>query len=169
MSVIEVLPAGGPRAGYEKAMDLYGRLIGTWDVTNHYLVEESGAWVDGTVVWTFGWVLAGHAVQDVMWFTAPGGDGYPERATGSTMRLYDPATDEWHVVWFSPAGRVASLIGRPGGNGDIVQEGTQADGRPIRWLFTAVTETSFRWLGYISDDGGASWTLDQEMHARRRA
>jgi uncharacterized membrane-anchored protein len=49
-----------------------------------------------------------------------------------------------------------------------VQEGTQADGRPIRWLFTELTETSFRWSGYISDDQGATWQLDQEMRARRR-
>jgi hypothetical protein len=84
------------------------------------------------------------------------------------MRLYDPGQRQWHVVWFSPAGRVVTLTGRAGENGDIVQEGTQAGGRPVRWLFTELTGTSFRWLGYISDDGGETWRLEQEMLARRR-
>jgi hypothetical protein len=151
--------------------DLYGRLLGVWDVANHYFLEDgrdAGQWVDGTVVWTFGRVLGGRAVQDVMWFTAPGPDGYPVRETGSTMRLFDPVAGAWHVVWFSPAGRVAALVGRPGEHGDIVQEGVRPDGRAIRWVFTELTDDSFRWLGHISDDGGRSWRLEQEMLARRR-
>jgi hypothetical protein len=47
------------------------------------------------VVWTFGWALAGHTVQDVMWFTGAGTDGYPRRVTGSTVRHYDPAGKNW--------------------------------------------------------------------------
>jgi hypothetical protein len=162
------LAATGPWEEHEKAMDLYGRLVGTWDVVNRYLVEETGEWVTGTVVWTFGWVLAGHTVQDVMWFTGPDRDGYPRRDTGSTVRHYNPATESWHIVWFSPLGRAATLIGRPGPDGGIEQEGVQADGRPIRWRFTDLTESSFRWLGYISEDDGETWRLEQEMLARRR-
>lgn len=148
-------------------MDLYGRLAGTWDVTNRYR-NTRGDWVNGTVVWTFGWVLNGHAIQDVMWFTDFGPDGYPVRSTGSTMRLYDPEADRWHVVWFSPYGRTVTLVGRAGDNGDIVQEGQRLDGSAVRWLFTEVTETSFRWLGHVSIDGGETWELEQEMLARRR-
>jgi hypothetical protein len=163
-SLLEQLTAAGPAAGLEP--DLYGRLIGVWDVTNHYATEQG--WVDGTVVWTFGRVLGGRAVQDVMWFTAPGPDGYPVRETGSTMRLFDPAAGAWHVVWFSPTGRTAALVGRPGERGDIVQEGVRPDGQTIRWVFTELTGDSFRWLGHVSDDGGRSWQLEQEMLARRR-
>jgi hypothetical protein len=136
-------------------MDLYGRLTGTWDVTNRYR-GAGGDWVTGTVVWTFGWVLAGHAVQDVMWFTEFGPGGYPVRTTGSTMRLYDPESDRWHVVWFSPAGRTVTLVGHAGEDGDIVQEGLRLDGTAVRWLFTEVSESRFRWLGYFSTDGGGS-------------
>ncbi len=150
------------RAG--EVEDLYGPLVGTWDVDNRYLDEDTGTWRTGTVVWTFGRVLAGQGVQDVMWFT----DSDGSRATGSTMRLYDPAADVWHVVWFSPRGTVTSLDGRPGDHGDIVQEGRRGNGKPIRWLFTEMTGTTFRWLGYVSDDDGASWRLEQEMRARRR-
>jgi hypothetical protein len=84
------------------------------------------------------------------------------------MRLYDPADDAWHVVWFSPTGRVATLTGRPGDDGGIVQEGARGDGRTVRWVFTELTATSFRWLGHVSDDGGRTWQLEQEMRALRR-
>jgi len=163
--MIETLAATGPRADHADAMDLYGRLVGVWQVDNRYFDETAGVWRTGTVVWTFGWVLAGNAVQDVMWFTSADG----ATATGSTVRLYDPSADHWHVVWFSPAGTITTLTGRPGEHGDIVQDGVQPDGRPIRWLFTAVTGTSFRWLGYVSADGGTTWRLEQEMRAVRPA
>ncbi|MFF5290847.1 hypothetical protein [Paractinoplanes globisporus] len=168
MGMTEELAAAGPWPGHEQEMDLYGRLVGTWDVTNRYFVEEKDEWVHGTVVWTFGWALGGHTVQDVMWFTGPGADGYPRRDTGSTVRHYNPAGKTWAIVWFSPLGRVTKLTGRAADDGGIVQEGTQTDGRPIRWLFTEVTAESFRWLGYISDDEGETWRLEQEMLAKRR-
>ena len=157
--MIHALTAATPAAP-----DLYGRLAGVWDVGNRYYDEDKAEWRTGTVVWTFGWVLDGRAVQDVMWFTESDGS----RTTGSTMRLYDPSADIWHVVWFSPYGRTVSLTGRAGDGGDIVQEGRRLDGRPVRWLFTEVTGESFRWLGYVSEDGGETWRLEQEMLARRR-
>ena len=170
-AMTSALAASGPCPDHKDALALYGRLVGTWDVTNRYLVRDasgtgSGTWRTGSVVWTFGWVLAGRAVQDVMWFTADDPDA--TRRTGSTVRLYDPAADAWHVVWFSPWGTISTLTGRPGPDGGIVQEGTGPDDRPIRWLFTELTDTRFRWLGYGSDDGGAAWRLEQEMVASRR-
>jgi hypothetical protein len=165
------LTAPGPNPAHGGALDLYGRLVGVWDVTNRYLVEDppgsgTGEWRTGTVVWSFGWILAGNGVQDVMWFASD--DPQPRRATGSTVRLYDPAAQVWHVVWFSPAGTTTALTGRPGPDGGIVQDGVDGDGRPIRWTFTDLTDSAFRWWGEVSDDGGATWRLEQEMRGRRR-
>ncbi|GAA0492026.1 hypothetical protein Ade02nite_21800 [Paractinoplanes deccanensis] len=168
MTFAEELAAAGPWAGHEDEMELYGRLVGTWDLTNRYRVPETGEWRAGTVVWTFGWVLAGHTVQDVMWFTEPGAGGWPVRMTGSTVRHYDPGQGVWHIVWFSPAGRVTRLTGRAGKDGDIEQEGVRDGGTAVRWVFTEMTATSFRWLGYTSEAGG-DWALEQEMLAARRA
>jgi hypothetical protein len=169
MSLVEKLAASGPWAGHEQEMELYGRLVGTWDLTNRYRRPDTGEWCAGTVVWTFGWVLAGHTVQDVMWFTEPDADGRPARTTGSTMRHYDPALGIWHIVWFSPAGRVTRLTGRAGEDGDIVQEGIRDGGPRLRWRFTEMTGTGFRWLGHTSDDDGRTWDLEQEMVAERRS
>ena len=179
-SMAACLVASGPSPDLAVALALYGQLVGSWDVTNRFFVEDPhsdaagsdepvGAWHTGTVVWTFGWVLAGLAVQDVMWFTNDDGIGGTTINTGSTMRLYDRADDLWHVVWFGPSGRACTLIGRPGPDRSIVQEGTQPDGRRIIWSFTELTGDAFRWLGHISDDDGVTWRLEQEMLARRRS
>jgi len=36
-----------------------------------------------------------------------------------------------------------------------------------RWRFTDISDASFRWIGDVSWDRGATWTLEMEMHAAR--
>lgn len=157
------LTAAGPHPDHAGEPDLYGRLVGVWDVDNRYFDETDGRWHTGTVVWTFGWILDGRAVQDVMRFQLEDGS----TPTGTTVRSYDPRAGAWNVVWFDPLGRVTRLTGQRSPEG-ILQEGTQPDGREIRWTFTKITEDSFLWQGHIRDDGDASWRLEQEMHGSRR-
>src|SRR6516165_10233550 len=57
-------------------------------------------------------------------------------------------------------------IGRAHGD-DIVQEGNDDTGAAVRWSFTEITPTSFRWRGERSPDGGANWQLQAEYFARR--
>jgi hypothetical protein len=60
------------------------------------------------------------------------------------------------------------MIGRRHGD-DIVQLGTNSDGRPVRWSFSDITPGSFIWRGETSLDNGATWRLDVEFLARRVA
>src|SRR5690348_1481549 len=90
------LAATGPHPDHRAALDTYGQLVGVWDVDNR--LRTDAGWIEGTVVWTFGWILDGMGVQDVMRFRFPDGS----TPTGTTVRLYDPADDRWSVVWFSP-------------------------------------------------------------------
>jgi hypothetical protein len=156
------LAAPGPHPAHTAALDLYGRLVGEWAVTNRWTDPHDGTWREGTVVWTFGWILDGLGVQDVMRFRLPDG----RTPTGTTVRLYDPAEGIWRVVWFGPDGKTCALTGRADGD-DIVQDGTGPDGRPIRWAFRGLTGDAFAWTGHVSDDGGATWRLEQEMSGRR--
>jgi hypothetical protein len=59
-------------------------------------------------------------------------------------------------------------IGRARG-ADIVQLGKSDDGTDTRWSFREITADSFRWLGEVSTDGGATWRLQAEFQCRRKA
>ena len=86
---------------------------------------------------------------------------------GTTLRIYDPGLDAWHILWSDPMRQLyRRQLGRVSGR-DIVQLGTDDQGAPVRWSFQDRTRDSFRWCGERSPDGGASWTLMAEFHARR--
>ena len=86
---------------------------------------------------------------------------------GTTLRVYDPGLDAWHILWSDPMRQVyRRQVGRVEGP-DIVQLGTDDQGAQVRWSFLDRTEDSFRWWGEQSPDGGVSWTLVAEFLARR--
>jgi hypothetical protein len=83
------------------------------------------------------------------------------------MRWYDPQIDAWHITYFEPTRPFAlRQLGRAVGP-DIVQIGEDPNGVQRRWRFVEITERTFRWIGEVSWDKGASWTLELEMRARR--
>ena len=86
---------------------------------------------------------------------------------GTTLRIYDPHLDAWHILWSDAAtGFFSRQIGRARGR-DIVQEGTADGGVATRWSFTEITPDAFRWTGERSPDGAAAWQLQADFHARR--
>jgi hypothetical protein len=157
-SFIEALRRGGPAADRADKMSLYGWLIGDWtmDATVHL---NDGMQHKGHGEIHFGWVLEGRAIQDV-WIL-------PGVFHGTTLRIYDPGIDAWHILWSDPLRQYyARQIGRAAGN-DIVQEGRNDAGETIRWSFRQITPSSFRWVGERSADGGATWQVQAEFFARR--
>jgi hypothetical protein len=140
-----------------KQLELYGWLIGDWVMTTVTHLDD-GAVHNGSGEIHFGWVLEGRAIQDV-WSLS--GIYY-----GTTLRIYDPALDAWHIIWSDPLRNFYTRqIGRKQGN-DIVQIGTLGD-LTLRWTFTDITADSFRWIGERSGDGGKSWTLQSDYRACR--
>jgi len=168
---LDALHANGPSADRAGKMDLYGWLIGSWDL-DVTRFRDDGSVRRWPGEWHFGWTLEGRAVQDV-WIVPPRGPGRQADAAanansyGSTLRVYDPQLDAWHIQWTDPVTQAyLTMIGRQEG-ADIVQLGTAPDGRRVRWSFRDITPDSFRWCGEISDDEGASWHLNVEFLARR--
>ncbi len=153
-----------------EAVDLYGWLIGSWEL------EVVGYEDPGNVIRTtgeahFAWVLEGRAVQDV--FINPRrSDRGPDSAKfanwfGTTIRIYDPTIQAWRVNWFNPRDGIrAELLARRQGK-DIVQEGKFPGGTPIRWTFSEIAENSYRWRGERLETDGKTWRLQVEFHARR--
>lgn len=167
------LVADGPASEYAGKLNLYGQFVGDW-------VTQARAFLpDGTVEITewdvrFSWVLEGRAIQD-LWITPPRTDASPAwHAPGNrystTLRIYDPGTDAWRIVWVNPPnGVVLHQIGRKVGD-EIVQLGTlEPDGSQSRWVYRDIGPASFRWCNEHSVDGGKTWKLVQEMLARRIA
>jgi hypothetical protein len=155
-----------------EAMDVYGRLIGSWEL------DVVGYDDDGKVIHTtgeahFAWVLEGRAVQDV--FINPRrSERGPDSARfanwfGTTIRIYDPSIQAWRANWFNPHDGIrAELIGRRRGH-EIVQEGKFPDGTPIRWTFDEITNVSFRWRGERLESDGKGWRLQVEFQGKRMA
>lgn len=154
----QALHCAGPAADRVDKMGLYGRLIGRWtfDATVH---RDDGTEHSGVGEIHFGWVLEGRAVQDV-WIL-------PGVFCGTTLRVYDPGIDAWHILWSDPLRQYyARQIGRAQG-ADIVQLGTNDAGEALRWSFLDITPDAFRWIGERSRDDGHSWQLQAEFLARR--
>jgi len=155
---MKALHSEDPADDRARHLELYGWLIGDWvmDATVHM---DDGTTFKGSGEIHFGWVLQGRAIQDV-WIL-------PGVFYGTTLRVYDPGLEAWHILWSDPLRQYYSRqLGRAQGN-DIVQIGKNDAGMPLRWSFTDIKQNSFRWLGERSLDDSKSWQLQAEFRARR--
>ena len=157
-SFIDALHTTGPAPDRVDKMKLYGWLIGRWTM-DAIVHRDDGTQRQDVGQIHFGWVLEGRAIQDV-WIL-------PGVFYGTTLRVYDPGLDAWHILWSDPLRQFYTRqIGRAQGD-DIVQEGTNEAGEAVRWSFTKITRDAFRWIGERSPDGGKTWQLQAEFFARR--
>jgi hypothetical protein len=166
-----VLPAQGRSPEIPESHDVYGWLIGSWDldVIHYWAVDVSARGLKAEA--HFEWVLEGRAVQDV-WIMPPRTEreliDSKMNMYGTTLRVWDPAIEAWRIRWINPAqNHYEEQVGRKVGN-DIVQIGTRRDGTPTRWRFTEIGRDSFHWLGESLQPDGRTWTLEGEFRARRR-
>jgi hypothetical protein len=167
-SMLQALQADGPHPDHAEELSLFGRFVGAWAVDNTYFTASGPNRHEAE--WRFGWTLDGRAVQDVLFYPpaskANGTRAYSE-GIGTTVRLFEPATADWTVIFFSATrGNVVTLRGRPDGD-DIEIVGENRRGDSLRWRFSEITDDSFHWHGFIRARNGDEWRLEQEMLARR--
>jgi hypothetical protein len=160
---LTVLGAAGPAADRADKMNLYAWLIGSWDMdVVRHLDDGTTRRSDGEI--HFGWVLDGRAIQDV--WIAPKRPA-PSTMHGTTLRIYDPGIDAWHIIWSDPVRQYYSRqTGRAEGK-DIVQVGSDVRDLQTRWRFTKIAGDSFHWLGERRAAGDDDWWLEVEFFARR--
>jgi hypothetical protein len=168
-SFIEALASNGPAPDRADKMMLYGRFVGAWDGTVN-VYRESGERFSSSCEVHFGWALQGRAVHDV-WISpsrqgrAP---GEADRMYGTTLRIYDPQADLWHIIFADPVRQAYNrMTGRAVGT-DIVQEYRDDAGAICQWCFTEIREDSLHWIGRESRDERRSWRLVDEFYLRRR-
>jgi hypothetical protein len=175
-SFFDALRSAAPAPDRAEKLGLYAFLIGDWDA-RIVAFSSDGARHESRGEIHAAWVLEGRAIQDV-WITPPRAErpaaGAPLPALpvtgawfGTTLRVYDPSLDAWHILWSDPATQFyARQLGRADAQG-IVQEGTLPSGAVLRWRFSEITPDSFHWQGSVSRDGGATWRTQVEVYARR--
>jgi hypothetical protein len=157
-SFVRALTSDGPAPDRIPKMQLYGWLIGSWTM-DAIVYRDDGTRHQGAGEIHFSWALEGRAIQDV-WIL-------PGVFYGTTLRVYDPGIDAWHILWSNPLRQFyARQIGRGRGD-DIVQVGKNDADETVRWSFTNITPDSFRWIGERSHDEGKSWELQAEFFAQR--
>jgi len=151
---------------YPERMKRFGRLVGSWNVKGHRLDESTGDWAEREFIWLMELILDGRAVQDVELVAR---DSHPSgfETVATAIRVYDPFAGVWRVSYFAPvAGEYCHLVASPYRYG-IRQDGTRTDGKAIRWNFTSITATSYKWEGWVSSDEGATWLLIEHNEATR--
>lgn len=150
----------GPRG------DDFNWLVGGWAGTVRDFSGGTEAISRGE--WWFSWILEGRAMQDV-WMVPPQADrdgaSRSNNRFGTTTRRFDLSDGLWHIAWINPVtGRHNELQGRRTGD-RIVLDGTQ-EGARIRWSFSDITPTSFRWTGErLGPD--AVWRMESEFLLER--
>jgi hypothetical protein len=170
---LEGLTSTGRSAEIPQAHDVYGWLVGSWEleVKRYWAQDVSRQNIQGEV--HAGWVLEGRAMQDI-WIMPRriDRDPVPDQKLnmyGSTLRAWDASIQAWRISWSNPAGNhFEQQVGRRVGS-DIVQLGQRADGSATRWRFTEITPDSFHWLGESRPVHGETWILEGEFLARRKS
>ncbi|WP_235911989.1 hypothetical protein [Mesorhizobium xinjiangense] len=163
-----MLHYAGPAPDLAEKLALYGRFIGDWTM-DVLAYDTDGSTREATGSIHFGWVLQGRAIQDI-WRIPGYRPGQPDDTAqsymfGTTLRVFDPALDAWHIIWADPVRQFYSTqIGRAAGR-DIVQEGTDGKGVANRWSFTEITDHSFHWIGEHAP--GGEWSKTVEFFVRR--
>ena len=165
-AMINVLASGGPHPSLGEEAQTFDRLVGSWDADFGFL-QADGAVRHKKGELHFGWVMDGHAVQD-LWIGYPSGE-QKERTIGTTFRFFDTKLKQWRIVFINPQYNyvVTTQGGREGDR--ILLRGADSDGLPIRWTFREITPQSFHWTGEKSHDGGNTWVLEEDHHMKRRA
>ena len=108
-----LLAAPGRSPEIPEAADVYGWLIGSWELdVRHYGTDVTGRGLKGEV--HFGWVLEGRAVQDV-WIMPRYNDraGQIDRTLdmyGTRLRVWDAAIQGWRITWIASSLRYIALI-----------------------------------------------------------
>ena len=96
-SFVAALHSTGPASDRADSLKLYGWLIGRWTM-DATVYRGDGTRHQGPGEIHFGWVLEGRAIQDV-WI-------FPGVFYGTTLRVYDPNIDAWHILWSDPLRQV---------------------------------------------------------------
>ncbi|QDZ15396.1 hypothetical protein [Humibacter ginsenosidimutans] len=162
-SFAAALVSEGVAPEHPNRMTRFGQLVGTWRVSGERLDEATGEWTARDFTWIVSWVMEGRAVEDLEVIEVDG----QASTVAVAVRVYDPAAGVVRVSYFAPAANQFANLVAQGWRDGLRQDGTQNDERPIRWNFSEITDESYVFDGWVSDDDGATWKLVEHLEGTR--
>ncbi|MFC4906661.1 hypothetical protein [Actinomadura gamaensis] len=167
---MKTLLSDGPSAHHPTEIEQFGRLAGQWTtrITYHPADGSPSRTISGE--WEFGYALEGRAVLDVWRWPGredvPATGRTPDQECGLCVRIWDPRLQLWRFTFHGTArGDLLHMFARRIGDEIVMERAAGSD--LVRWTFGDITADTFHWRNQRSSDGGRTWRLDQEVHARR--
>lgn len=167
LDMVSALKAMGPHPSLGDQAQVFGRLIGAWDV-DYADISKEGVIRRHTGQLIVGWVMDGRAIQD-LWIVDPSG-ARQEREVYSDLRYFDAKTKTWSATFIDPEHASVARFTAGAADGDrIVLNTTDIGGADTRWSFSDIGPGSFVFRDEVSSDGGKTWRLRGEDHMTRRS
>jgi len=169
--ILETLRAEGPHLSHRDKLKLFGQFVGVWDLDVLFYDENGKIVYRQPGEWSFAYILDGRAIQDVLVYPNQE-DGLQNsrgrRRIGTTLHFYDSRQDIWQMIWLGAvSGTIVVRTGKQVGE-EIWIEGLDSNRNLTRSIFTEIGPDRFQWKNVLSQDGGRTWRMEQEMLARRR-
>jgi hypothetical protein len=142
---------------------LYGRFVGTWDVS-YEIYDKDGKVRPYRGQVTYSWILDGGAMQEIWTSDAHNKEPQPY---GTTIDFYDGKRQRWTAVWIYPAQGLTTVVTGSEVDGRIVLTGRDEAGAIQRWSINDIQTDSFVWRFESSNDEGKTWRLLGVNHMHR--
>jgi hypothetical protein len=156
------LAATGPQAKVPERA-LYGRFVGTWDVS-YEIYDKDGKVRPYRGQVTYSWILDGGTMQEIWTSDAHNKEPQPY---GTTIDFYDGKRQRWTAVWIYPAQGMTTVVTGSEVDGHIVLTGRDEAGAIQRWSINDIQTDSFVWRFESSNDEGKTWRLLGVNHMHR--
>src|SRR4051795_12267031 len=152
LDLAAALQATGPHPSLDDQANVFGRLVGTWDV-EYTDISKSGKATHRSGELIVGWVMDGRVIQD-LWIVYPSGTR-KEREVYTDLRYFDPKTRTWPATFIDPEHvSVARFTGGAVGDDRIVLDTKDLGTTLNRWSFNDIRPDSFVFRDEASSDGG---------------
>lgn len=149
------IPVANPEksACMEGSAAQFGRYIGDWKIDDEQFAKDGSGWSPGQGArWTFVCIGDGAGVQD---YWMPNGGGF-----GTNLRIYNPDTGSWEIVWATPAQKgLMHISAKQNDKGDMVMDIlSPVQDPPRRITFFPPDDNGWNWVMEMSFDAGETWT-----------
>ena len=122
-------------------------------------MDQSGAWKTDTTRATWIWykILQNKAIQDD-WYANTSPDKLEDATSmGTNIRIFNEREQKWYMGWIDTFNYKLQSFTATEGDGKLTMEGHNAQGRPVRIVFSNVTENSFNWTQQWTFNDGQTW------------